>query len=117
MIMTRGGVTADFKSFLMSCCAARLSLRRWTKTSRTKPFRSAARHSQYSSPAIEMTHLIHMPFVAANRRALSDLIGERLADFFSHSRTVSFITQIPRATSISSTMRRLKGNRKYSQTA
>jgi hypothetical protein len=26
VIMTRGGVTADFKSFLMSLCAARLRL-------------------------------------------------------------------------------------------
>ena len=61
--------------------------------------------------------LIHMPFVAASRRALADLIGERLPNFFPHWRTVSYVTQIPRAASISSTMRRLKGNRKYSQTA
>ena len=108
MIITRGGVTADFKNFLMNCCAARLSLRRWTKTSRTKPFRSTARHSQFSSSAIEMTHLIHMPFVAANRRALADLIGERLAELLpplAHG----FVRH---AASISSTMRRLKGNRK-----
>src|SRR3954453_5154531 len=33
-----------------------------------------------------------------------------------HCRTVSWLTTIPRAASISSTMRRLSGNRKYSQT-
>jgi hypothetical protein len=38
VIMTRGGVTADLRSFLINRCAARLSLRRWTGTSRTKPF-------------------------------------------------------------------------------
>ncbi len=32
-------------------------------------------------------------------------------------RIVSCVTEIPRAASISSTMRRLNGNRKYSQTA
>jgi hypothetical protein len=55
--------------------------------------------------------LIHMQFVAANRRALADLIGE-LAKIHPHWRTVSCVTQIPRAASISWTMRRLKGNRK-----
>ena len=34
-----------------------------------------------------------------------------------HRRTVSWLTTMPRAASISSTMRRLSGNRKYSQTA
>ena len=38
VIITRGGVTADFKIFFMSRCVARVSLRRWTKTSSTKPF-------------------------------------------------------------------------------
>ncbi len=53
--ITRGGVMADFRSFLRSRCAARVSLRRWTRTSRTKPFWSTARHGQCCSPAIETT--------------------------------------------------------------
>jgi protein-S-isoprenylcysteine O-methyltransferase Ste14 len=31
VIMTRGGMIADFRSLFMSRCAARVSLRRWTK--------------------------------------------------------------------------------------
>ncbi len=38
VIITRGGMKADFNSFFMSRCAARVSLRRWIKTSSTKPF-------------------------------------------------------------------------------
>jgi hypothetical protein len=53
-----------------------------------------------------------MPFVAASRRTLADLIGERLAELLPRWRTVSYVTLIPRAASISSTMRRLKGNQK-----
>ena len=60
--------------------------------------------------------LIHVPFVPASRRALADPIGERLAEFLSPLAHGLWVTQIPRAASISSTMRRLKGNRKYSQT-
>ncbi|MHC2519492.1 hypothetical protein ACVMHW_005374 [Bradyrhizobium diazoefficiens] len=41
----RRGVPADFKSFFLSRCAARESLPRWIKTSRTKPFWSTARQS------------------------------------------------------------------------
>jgi hypothetical protein len=44
--MTRGGATAALNSFAMSRRAAWLSLRRWIKTSRTKPFWSTARQSQ-----------------------------------------------------------------------
>ena len=33
--------------------------------------------------------LIHMPFVAASRRALADLIGDALPNFFPHWGTVS----------------------------
>jgi hypothetical protein len=55
VIITRGGMPADFKSFFMNRCAVRESLRRWIKTSRTKPFWSTARQSQCYSPAIEIT--------------------------------------------------------------
>src|SRR5580692_735753 len=80
VIMTRGGVTADFRSFLMSRCAARLSLRRWTKTSRTKPILIDRAPQPVRLASNRDDDLIHMPFVAASRRALADLIGERLAE-------------------------------------
>ena len=60
---------------------------------------------------------IQMPFVAASRRTLADRVSEGLAEFLPPWRTVSHGTQIPRAANISSTIRRLEGNRKYSQTA
>src|ERR1700722_9082565 len=87
--MTRGGVTADFSSFLMSRCAARVSLRRWTRTSRTMPFveNDAVLIDGAPEPVWLASDrgddLIHMPFVAASRRALADPIGERLAEFLS----------------------------------
>ena len=101
----------------MSRCAAAASRRRWTRTSRTKPFWSTARHSQCASPAIRDDDFIQMPFVAASRRTLADRVSEGLAEFLPPWRTVSHGTQIPRAANLSSTIRRLKGNRKYSQTA
>lgn len=45
MIMTRGGVLPNFKGFLRSRRVARESLRRWIKTSITRPFWSTARQS------------------------------------------------------------------------
>ncbi len=38
-------------------------------------------------------------------------------NFIAHCRTVSWLTRMPRAASISSTIRRLKGKRKYNHTA
>jgi hypothetical protein len=40
-----------------------------------------------------------------------------VANLRPHCRIVSCVTEMPRAASIYSTMRRLNGNRKYSQTA
>jgi len=82
VIMTRGDVTADFRSLLMSCCAARLSLRRWTRTSRTKPLIDGAPKPVLLAGDRD-DDLIHMPFVAASRRTLADLIGERFAELLS----------------------------------
>jgi hypothetical protein len=45
------------------------------------------------------------------------LIAMSRPNFRAHCRTVSWLTVMPRAASISSTMRRLKGKRKYSHTA
>ena len=62
--------------------------------------------------------LVKVPLVASLRQPPPDPVGELLAELERpHCRTVSWLTTMPRAASISSTMRRLSGNRKYSQTA
>src|SRR3984893_16027658 len=61
-------------------------------------------------------NLIKVPFVATARRSPTDAVGEFPAEFEAPW-PVSCVTEMPRAASISSTMRRLNGNRKYSQTA
>jgi hypothetical protein len=58
-----------------------------------------------------------MPFVASSRRALADLIGKRLAEFLPLLPHGLVGHANPTSASISSTVRRLKENRKYSQTA
>jgi hypothetical protein len=68
VIITRGGVTADFRSLLMGRCAARVSRRRWTM-----PMMFARdRHDDF----------VEMPLVAAGGCALADQIGECLAELF-----------------------------------
>ena len=62
-------------------------------------------------------HLIQVPFVAAAWGSPANAVGEFPTEFRPHCRIVSYVTEMPRAASISSTMRRLNGNRKYSQTA
>lgn len=52
MIMMRGGVPADFKSFFTSRCAARESLRRWIRTARTKPLVDSAPTATVSLPVM-----------------------------------------------------------------
>jgi hypothetical protein len=56
--------------------------------------------------------VIKMPLVSRARQPTADLIGESLAEFQRHCRTVSWLMTMPRAASISSTMRRLSGKRK-----
>jgi hypothetical protein len=45
------------------------------------------------------------------------LLANAWPNFLAHCRTVSWLTTMPRAASISSTIRRPSGKRKYSQTA
>ena len=60
---------------------------------------------------------IQVPLIATARRSLTDAAGQIPPNLRSHCRIVSWVTEMPRAASISSTMRRLNGNRKYSHIA
>src|SRR6476660_4319479 len=87
------------------------------ETSRTKPSWSTARQSQCFFPAKLMTtsprcHL--SPRRGARRRIR---LANSRPNLRPHCRIVSCVTEMPRAASISSTMRRLNGNRKYNHTA
>ena len=110
MIMTRGDVTADFRSLLMSCCRATVSSTLDQDVENDAVLIDGVPEPVWLAGDRD-DDLIHMPFVAASRRAPADLIGECLAELLpplAHG----LVTQIPRAASISSTMRRLRGNRK-----
>ena len=61
--------------------------------------------------------LVEVPFVSGGRKTAADLRANCWPNFRAHCRTVSWLTSMPRAASISSTIRRLKGKRKYNQTA
>jgi hypothetical protein len=70
--------------------------------------------------------LIEVPLVARPGQPPADDVGELLAEITAyrrcpfgprpHWRIVSWLTSMPRKASISSTIRRLRGKRKYSQT-
>jgi hypothetical protein len=67
--------------------------------------------------------LVEVPFVAPAGGSPADAVGEFAPEFQPHCRlsicfaAQPYVTEMPRAASISSTMRRLSGNWKYSQTA
>ena len=75
-------------------------------------FLASARHQ-----AAAHHYLVETPFVATNGRAATNAIGEFPTELLGPQRIVSWLTMIPRVASISSTIRRLSGNRKYSYTA
>src|SRR5271165_6888128 len=111
VISTRGARPCFFSSLRNKRLAAFLSRRLWTRTSRTKPSWSTARQSQCFLPAMVMTtssrcHL--SPRRGARRRMR---LANSRPNFRPHWRIVSYVTEMPRAASISSTMRRLNGNR------
>ena len=83
MIITRGGATTDFKSFFMSRCAARVSLRRWTKDVEHKAILIDGAPQPMLLPRDRDNDFVQMPFVAASGRALAELRGERLAELLS----------------------------------
>src|SRR3954471_14228059 len=57
-------------------------------------------------------HFVQVPLIARVWQLAADLVGEGLAELAGHWRTVSWLTSMPRAASISSTMRKLRGKRK-----
>ena len=78
--MTRSGVTADFKSFLMTLCTARVSPAGLNQDIENEAILIDRAPQPVRLASNRDDDLIHMPFVAASRRALADLIGERLAE-------------------------------------
>jgi hypothetical protein len=62
-------------------------------------------------------HLIQMPDFLRARLLATEAPGIVGPELLPHRRIVSYKTTMPRSSSISSTSRRLRGNRKYSQTA
>lgn len=60
---------------------------------------------------------VQMPLVSPSGRASATAVGDLPAEFEPPLPHRLMAHQMPRAASISSTMRRLSGNRKYSQTA
>src|SRR5215213_1562254 len=68
--------------------------------------------------ADHQAHFVEVPLVSRVWQLAADLVSEALAELarpLPHG--LSWLTTMPRAASISSTMRRLSGKRKYSQTA
>src|ERR1700693_3614223 len=76
--MTRGGVSADLVSFLLSRCAAVSSTLDQDVENEAILIDRAPQPVRLASNRDD--DLIHMPFVAASRRTPADLIGERLAE-------------------------------------
>src|SRR3954466_5471526 len=57
-------------------------------------------------------HFVQVPLVARAWQLAADLLAKRWPSLRAHCRTVSWLASMPRAASISSTMRRLSGKRK-----
>src|SRR4051812_5957250 len=106
-----------FSSLRSRRLAARLSRRFWTRTSSTTPSWSTARQSQCFCPLIirHTSSRCHLSPGQGSRRRI--WLAKSCPNLRAHCRTVSWLTSMPRAASISSTMRRLSGKRKYSHTA
>src|SRR4051812_21270746 len=81
--------------------------------SSTMPSWSTARHSQCFLPAILMATSSRCHLSPAQGRRRRIRLAKSWPNFRAHCRTVSWLTMMPRAASISSTMRRLSGKWKY----
>jgi len=75
------------------------------------------RHNQCFTPAIVSTTSSRCHLSPAAGSLRRTWFANACPNFSAHWRTVSWLTMMPRAASSSSTMRRLRGKRKYSQTA
>ena len=102
MIITRGGVTADFKSFFMSRCAARVSSALEQDVEHEAGLIDGAPQPGLLSRDGD-NDFVQMPFVAASGRALADLPGERLAggDRADHGQSASLLlSRVPTPNSL-----------------
>jgi hypothetical protein len=77
------------------------------RRARPHPGRPPARAS--ASCPDHQAHFVEVPLVARTGQPAPDLVGEAWPNLRAHCRTVSWLTSMPRAASISSTMRRLSG--------
>ena len=80
VIMTRGGAPADLRSFLTNRCAARLSLSTLDQDVENEAILIDGAPEPVLLARDRNDDLIHMPFVAASGRTLTDTIGVRLAE-------------------------------------
>ena len=103
-------------SFAGQRLAAFLSRRLWTRTSS-----KALLVGRAPAPVLLASNaeddLVKVPFVAAAGGSPTDAVGEFLAEFQAPLPDRLVGNRVPRAASISSTIRKLNGYRKYSQTA
>src|SRR3954454_13415513 len=107
--MTRGARHWRFSSLHSRRLAAPLSRRLWTSTSSTMPSWSTARHSQCFLPAIlrATSSRCHLSPAWGSLRRI--WLAKSWPNLRAHCRTLSWLTMMPRAASISSTMRKLRG--------
>ncbi len=89
MIITRGGVPADFKSFFMNRCAAREVSSALDQDVENEAILTDSAPEPMLCARDRDNDFVQMPFVTASGCALADPIGERLAEFPPHWRTVA----------------------------
>src|SRR5215207_4041656 len=78
-------------------------------------FGISTRHQQFAFARLSGSYLTGLSPAQGSRRRI--WLAKSCPNLRAHCRTVSWLTSMPRAASISSTMRRLSGKRKYSHTA
>ena len=114
--IVRGAKPCFFKSLRINLSAARLSRLAWTRISRTSPFWSIARHRYIQRPPIETYISSRCHCGCARGRPCRNPLAIGGPNLFTPRRTVSYDTSTPRSAMSSSTSRKLRLNRAYSQT-
>ena len=118
VIMTRGGMIADFRSLFMSRCAAA-----GVPSTLDQDVENDAVLIDGAPEPVWLAgdrddDLIHMPLVAASRSASADLVSEGLAELLSPLDAPSRTSRGSRAPqAFPRPYARLRGNRKWSHTA